>query len=72
LNFPASLGEYLPTFNATVLHRIELGRGCAANWDTALVRVEQAAVERLLARVEQSDLRLHTNVTRQLDRFLYY
>lgn len=70
LNFLASLGEHLQTFNVTVLRRIELGRWCAADWDTALVRLEQAAVERLLARLEQSDRRMHASVTRQLDRFL--
>jgi hypothetical protein len=71
LNFLAGLGQHLQTFNVTVLRRIELGRWCAADWDTALVRLEQGAVERLLARLEQADRRIHANVTRQLDRFLY-
>jgi hypothetical protein len=71
LNFLASLGEHLQTFNVTMLHRIESGRWRAADWDTALVRLEQAAVDRRLARLEQSDSRMHANVTHQLDRFLY-
>jgi hypothetical protein len=71
LGFLASLGEYLQAFNVAMLHRIEAGRWCATDWDAALVRLEQAAVERQLALLEQSDSRLHANVTRQLDRFLY-
>ena len=71
LNFVASLGEHLQTFNVTVVRRIELGRWCAADWDTALVRLEQAAVEGRLARLERSDRRMHADITRQLDRFLY-
>jgi hypothetical protein len=71
LSFLASLGEYLQTFNVAMLHRIESGQWCAGDWDTALVKLEQAAVETRLARLEQSDSRMHANVTRQLDRFLY-
>jgi hypothetical protein len=65
------MGEYLQTFNVAVLRRIEVGRWCAADWDTALVRLEQVAVERLLTQLEQADRQRHANVTRQLDRFLY-
>lgn len=72
LSFLASLGEHLQTFNVTMLDRIESGRWCAADWDTALVRLEQAAVQRRLARLEQSDSLIHANVTHQLDRFMYY
>lgn len=71
LTFLATVGEHLQTFNVAVLRRIELGRWCASDWDTALVRLEQATVERLLAQLEQADRQTHANVTRQLDRFLY-
>jgi hypothetical protein len=71
LTFLATLGEYLQTFNVAVLRRIELGRWCAADWDAALVRLEQGAVERLLSQLEQTDRRMHADITRQLDRFLY-
>jgi hypothetical protein len=71
LSFLAGLGEHLQTFNVTMMQRIESGRWCASDWDTALVRLEQAAVETRLKRLEQSDSRMHTTVTHQLDRFLY-
>jgi hypothetical protein len=68
LTFLADLGEYLQAFNVNILHRIESGRWRAADWDTDLVRLEQAAVERRLA---QSDSRMRASVTRQLDRFIH-
>jgi hypothetical protein len=71
LNFLAGLGEYLQTFNVTMLRQIERGRWPAADCDAALVSLEQSAVQMRLTRLEESDSRLHTRVTRQLDRFLY-
>jgi hypothetical protein len=71
LNFLAELGAHLQTFNAALLQRVHEKPWQAADWDTVLVSLEQLAVERRLARLEQVDQRLHATVTRQLDRFLY-
>jgi hypothetical protein len=71
LNFLAELGAHLQTFNAVLLRRVHEGPWKAPDLDTALVSLEQLAVERKLARLEQVDPRLHGRVTRQLDRFLY-
>jgi len=71
LTFLASLGDRLQVFNTAMLRRIELGDWSNADWDTALVRLEQAAVEGILARLQRIDRQAHSNVTRQLDRFLY-
>jgi hypothetical protein len=71
LSFLASLGEHLEAFNLTVRGRIESGWACAEDLDTALVRLEQGAAERVLTCLERSDRRMHATVTRQLDRFLF-
>lgn len=68
LRFLAGLGTYLQACNAQMLRRIELGHWRAADWDAALVRSEQLAVETFLERLESSE---RANVIRQVDRFLY-
>ena len=70
LSFLAGLGGHLQAVNLAVLGRIERGEWCAADWDASLVKLEQLAVENLLARLEKLDRRRHARIIGQMDRFL--